>query len=203
MNRGELRAQVLRAHQQYIPAIKKSGLICPGCGQYIMGGWDPHEWLVRRSAVSVPKQYLIFVPENVIPVHHECHNNSKELTRKCLAHLVPVIFSAIKIGQWYERLWRFNGLSVPKGKLIPPKDLPLSMRLRMFNEGCETLGVQPDGWETEDGIDVRGAAIARWAGKTRRSTPKVPYTWQGISSARLYEAMATGYWMDYLKGVIG
>jgi len=197
-----LRAQVLRAHQQDVPANKRLGLICPGCGKIITGGWDPHEWLVRRSAVPVAHQYLIMIPVNVIPIHPECHDNSKELTRKCLVHLVPNGFAAIRLGLGYEGLWRFNGLSVPKGSLIPPEDLPVAIRLRLFNKGCEILGIQIDEWETHNSVDVRGCIMARWAGKTR-GIAKPPRKWQGIPVARLYKAMATGYWMDYLEGLIG
>lgn len=167
-----------------------------------MGGWDPHEWLVRRSAVPKNEQYLIFVPENVIPVHHHCHNNSKELTRKCLIHLVPRVFPASQIGRWYQGLWNLAGLSLPHGILIPPKDLPIATRLRMFNKGCAILGLQIDDWETYNSVDVRGCVMARWAGKTR-GIPKLPKIWEGIPVARLYEAISTGYWIDYLEGVVG
>lgn len=202
VSRQELRAQVLRAHQQYISATKKLGLICPGCGQCITGGWDPHEWLVKRSAIPTDLQHLIFVPENVVPVHHECHNNSKALTRKCLVHLVPTVFSAARIGMWYSDLWHVHGLSVPRGILYPPKTLPVSMRLRMFNKGCKILGLEIEDWEVSDGTDIRGAVVQRWAGKTR-NVPKVPTKWNGVATSRLYTAMFTGYWMDYLEGVVG
>lgn len=197
-----LRAQVLRAHLQYIPRLKELGLCCPGCNDLITDGWDSHEWLVKRSAVPKPKQHLIMMPVNVIPIHPECHNNSKELTRLCLTHLVPNVFTAIRIGMWYESLWRFNGLSVPKGNLIPPKDLSIAARLRMFNKGCKILRLEIDGWETRNAVDVRGCVMARWTGKTR-GIAKPPKVWQGVPVARLYEAMATGYWMNYLEGVIG
>ena len=202
VSRQVLRGQVLRAHSQYLPAVKKLGLVCPGCGKYIMGDWDPHEWLVKRSAVPKDRQHLIFVPENVIPVHHHCHNNSKELTRKCLAALVPNVFPAAQIGKWYKSLWDRNGLSVPRGALIPPKDLPVSMRLRMFSRGLKILQINTAGWQTHDGNDIRGIIGARWAGKTR-NIPKPPKEWQGILVARLYEAMDIGYWIDYLEGVVG
>lgn len=146
------------------------------------------------------KQHLIMTPVNIIPVHPGCHSNSKALTRKCLPHLVPTIFSAARIGMWYESLWRFNGLSVPKGNLIPPQDLPLSIRLRMFNEGRKAIGlVELEEWLTPDGVDIRGIVVSRWAGKTR-GIPKLP---KGLPAAPLYEAIATGYWLDYLEGIIG
>lgn len=199
---AELRYKVLQAHQQYIPAVKKLGLVCPGCGQYITAGWDPHEWLVKRSAVPVPLQHLILVPENVIPIHHKCHNNSKELTRKCLTHLARSRTIALaNIGRWYVSLWLDHGLSVPRGILYPPRDLPLSVRLRLFNQGCKLLGIEIKDWQA-DSIDIRGVIAARWIGKTR-SIPKLPREWQGIPVTEFYKAMSVGYWYDYLSGVIG
>lgn len=204
LSRQEIRAKVLRAHLQYNHRDGSQGLICPGCRRLIKDGWDPHEWLVKRSAVPVAKQHLIMTPVNIIPVHPGCHSNSKELTRKCLPHLVPAIFSASRIGMWYESLWRFNALSVPPGMLIPPKDLPVAMRLRMFMKGCEVMGIEIDDWQMadDDWTDIRGTITSRWAGKTRNA-PKVPKRWHGMSTQLLYQAMFTGYWMDYLEGIIG
>ena len=50
-------------------------IICPWCGGAIKRPNDcvMHEWLIRRSALPVKRQYLIMHEYNCILAHHQCH----------------------------------------------------------------------------------------------------------------------------------
>ena len=74
------------------------------------------------------KQDLIFVPENCVLIHRGCHENSREVDRKCLDYVLRFI-SAAEIADWYWQLIKqFSGL--PKGniKLYQSSDWELYVR---------------------------------------------------------------------------
>lgn len=154
---------------------------------------------MKRSAVPVDKQYLIMVPTNCVPVHpnDECHNQSKEMAHRCLSHIVPRIYRAHQVGAWYVALWQEHGLSVPKGMLLPQKDIPMSTAYRLFKHGAAVLGMTD--WEPHGGQDVAALAILKWRGKKI----KKPKSWGKYGLGSLLEAIDTGYWLDYLEGVLG
>jgi hypothetical protein len=165
-----------------------------------------HEWMVKRSAVPKPRQGLIMVPENMIPLHNQsCHipyGQGKEMAKRCLRHLVPRIFSARKIGEWYVSLRQDHGLSLPAGWLVPPKALPMQMALRRFEHGAKILGIPHDemDWVIPGNGDVRAMVVFKWQGY--KNKPKPPEKWKDYGLGGLLEAMDTGYWLDYLYGLI-
>ena len=180
--------------------------MCAWCGELIESDLAVHEWLVKRSAVPKAKQNLIMVPQNTIPLHNQSchipHGQTREMAARCLKHLVPRIFSARQIGEWYVSLWRDHGLSIPPGWLVPPRDLPMQMTLRLFKIGAEALNVPHDelDWMIPGDGDVRALIIFKWQGWKNR--PKPPERWKGYGLGGLLEAMDTGYWLSYLQGLI-
>lgn len=89
---------------------------CPICNETLgQTAIDIHEYIVKRNAVPKDKQDLIFVPQNCVLIHRECHENSKEVDKKCLDFVLEKI-SAAEIAQWYWRLSdKIQGL--PKGNV--------------------------------------------------------------------------------------
>jgi len=162
--------------------------------------------MVKRSAVPKDKQHLIMVPVNMIPLHnqdcHIPHGQTKAMAQACLRHLVPRIFSARQVGEWYISLWQEHGLSVPTGWLVPPKALPMQMALRRFKLGAETLNIPHDeiDWTIPGSSDARALVVFKWQGY--KNKPKPPEKWGDYSLGRLLEAIDTGYWLDYLYGLI-
>lgn len=121
--------RALRTHL-YISRRDPHHARCAVCDCVLIGYQriDLHEFLVKRNAVPEDKQDLIFVPENCVLIHRECHENSHEVDRKCLDYVLRFI-SAAKIADWYWQLTKqFSGL--PKGniKLHQSSDWKLYVR---------------------------------------------------------------------------
>ena len=113
------------------------GKPCPWCGETLRGG-DAHEYLVKRGAVVRGAQHLIFVIENTIIAHHQCHiryGQTKEFKIRCLRHAIKHL-GAKRIAEWYISLWRAHGIPVPCGTvdLLPDHEAYLASVL-----GVETL----------------------------------------------------------------
>ena len=94
-------------------------LLCAWCSQPLIGGFDIHEAIIKRSKVVRGKQHLIFVLENCVPLHRECHDvsgQSAEMKRRCIEYLCSRL-SARQVAVWHISLWREHGLSVPQATL--------------------------------------------------------------------------------------
>lgn len=114
MDKGELRAGLYNLHKVYKPGV---GYVtpCPVCGRPVnYHKAEVHEWLVKRNAVPVEMQDLIFVPENCVLIHCECHDNSREVTAACKEFVTRRV-SPYKIRLWYKNLIYGHGLSLPRG----------------------------------------------------------------------------------------
>ena len=119
------------------------------------------------------------------------------MTRRCLAHIVPRIYRADQVGEWYVSLWQEHGLSLPRGMLLPRSDVPMTLARRLFTHGAAVLGMAD--WEPHGGPDVAALAALKWRGKKI----KKPKSWGKYGLGSLLEAVDTGYWLDYLEGVLG
>ena len=82
----------------------------PITGRWADYGWDAREYLVKRHSVPRAKQHLIFVVENVVPLHDDCHvqlGQTATVREKCLdyaiADLGATTLSAERIATWYHR----------------------------------------------------------------------------------------------------
>ena len=146
------------------------------------------------------------VPVNMIPLHNQSchipHGQTREMAQRCLRHIVPRIFSARATGEWYVSLLRDHSLSLPTGWLVPPRDLPMQIALRQFALGAEALNISHDeiDWVIPGNGDVRAMVVFKWQGYKNR--PKPPEKWKSYGLGGLLEAMDTGYWLDYLYGLI-
>jgi hypothetical protein len=112
------------AYSHWSPEHRRKVVLCPWCEGVIRRNWDAHEYLVRRASVPVARQDLIFVVENVVPMHHECHmayGATMECKRRCLDYAIHHL-GAQRIGEWYVSLWQDHGLHVPRGTLGEPPD---------------------------------------------------------------------------------
>jgi len=83
--------------------IPLSKTICPWCGQ--PGATDPHHAFYKRSSgvASAPDEVL-HTPQNVVILHHSCHDlygQTKAMTAKLLAHKVSLGYD---IFEWVEDL---------------------------------------------------------------------------------------------------
>lgn len=130
------------------------------------------------------------------------HGQGKEMALRCLHHLVPRIFSARKVGEWYTSLWQEHSLSIPRGWLIPPKMLTPVLLLRRFKLGAKVLNIPHDeiNWDMPGRGDVRVLVGFKWQDKKNR--PKPPEKWGDYGLGSLLEALDTGYWLDYIEGLI-
>ena len=198
--RTELKRVVLREHSTWDTKLRRAVVRCPWCGEEIDGGFDLHEYMVKRSAVPKDRQDLIMVLENVAPVHHQCHmqhGQTKEMTLKCY-NAVAHILSPGRIGEWYVSLWRDHGLSLPQGILYPPPAHSLASAMRMINMGLHFRDIgAPMSWMTEDGIDVRGPVIQRW----RTGKGRMPDGLE-IRAGTVSRALVEGYWHTYLYHLV-
>ena len=121
-SRIQLRQQVRLAYGQWDPLWQQRVMTCAVCSRPIGGrwpndAWDAHEYLVKRHSVPKAKQHLIFVVENVVPLHHDCHTRYGQtiITReKCLDYAWAVLgtttLGAERIAAWYHRLQPEIGL---------------------------------------------------------------------------------------------
>ena len=86
-------------------------MTCALCSRPIKGrwpnsAWDAHEYLVKRHSLPKAQQDLIFVVENVVPVHHHCHMEHGQTAAargKCLDYAIACL-SADRIAAWYDRM---------------------------------------------------------------------------------------------------
>ena len=212
--RQELRLAIWQAYREWDTEQAALVVRCMWCGKLITGmDFHAHEWLVKRSAVNPEQQDLIFVPENVIPVHPGCHDEhgqKREATRRALEHAARLI-RADRIGQWYVSLWQKHGLSVPKGLFIEPHEIPLYGAVFIFMEGARLLSREPlpDSWKhpADPAIDVRDCAFAQFVPEKkaihRELAAKLPDTFANIRRQVLVEWARQGFWLHYLKGVVG
>jgi hypothetical protein len=159
---------------------------------------DLHEYLVKRSAVIPDKQTLIMVPENLAPLHPACHMSHGQalwMAMSCLHHMGRVQ-GLRKIGEWYVALWQKHGLTVPRGILVPQKQVTVAQARNHFERGRR---YHPDGIPDDvDELQV-GYAAQTW----RNKRPDIPENGQQALRVRLEQAMDDGYWLDYLEGVLG
>jgi hypothetical protein len=156
------------------------------------------------------------VPENVAPVHHYCKQDTgeshiknvqtKEMTVRCL-HYVARSLGADRIGRWYVSLWQDHGLSVKKGWLLQPHEVPMHQARGMFDKGYALLG---DGSITDwssDWIDVRDCAFAQFvpAKKRKMHHKELAKSFAAKLSTKSNRVLVSyaqaGFWIDYLEGV--
>lgn len=200
---------------------KKFWYPCPWCGEPVeKDSFDLHEAIVKRSAVPKDRQHLIFVPENVICLHHSpCHmehGNTKEMKRRCLPVMIRAI-GAPRIGEWYVSLWKEHGLSVPRGILLGKREIPVYRCLELMRTGARlsdilddvahAIAMLSDGdWEIKakgKSWDFRALASLSWMGSRRRGWRKPPEEYAGVPLGILKDCLDTGYWSTYLAGVSG
>jgi hypothetical protein len=211
MDRQTLKQKLLIAHRRWSPEHKRMIVPCPWCGEEITGLFDAHEYLIKRSSVNIKYHDLIMVPENVVPLHHQpchmAHGQTKEMALRCL-HYTARSLGAGRIGRWYVSLWQEHGLSVKKGWLLQPHEVPMYQAREMFDKGYALLG---DGSITDwssDGVDVRDCAFAQFVpARLRKAHHKelegCACATFPISSQLLVSYAQAGYWLEYLEGVIG
>ena len=91
-------------------------LLCAWCSQPVVGGFDIHEAIIKRSKVVKAKQHLIFVLENCVPLHRHCHDeHGQSATMKLRAkQYLTARLGAERICKWYISLGQEHGLSVPQ-----------------------------------------------------------------------------------------
>ena len=85
----------------------------PISGRWPDIGWDAHEYLVKRLSVPKAKRDLIFVVENVVPLHHDCHmqyGQTAIVREKCLNRAIAHL-GATRIVAWYRRTQPEIGLA--------------------------------------------------------------------------------------------
>lgn len=210
-DRAWLKQTVYRAH---IRSYGGGGEVrCPWCLGIItkQGGADLHEALVHRGAVPRDKQGLIFVKENAILVHHDCHieqGQTQEMEKRCLWALCKAI-GARYVGRWYKSLWSDSLLSVKKGMLMGKKEFKVYQVITFLE-----LGATLDNWKLPDESewalgsgrhtrDYRALAAKRWQGKTIKKIDRPPPEWAGMKLVMMIQIIEDGYWFDYLSGVFG
>lgn len=115
-------------------AHQKDGVLkCAWCNNPIIGGFDPHHALVKRSQCS----HSIHSECNIVPLHRECHSahgQSAEMTVKALDYLIDRL-GAERVGLWYISLWRDHGLSVTRGSFpVLKNDMPTEQEWREYLE---------------------------------------------------------------------
>lgn len=181
---------------------------CAICSIDVSGGFDLHEALVKRSAVPVPKQVLIMVEENCVPICEQCRDiaHTKAGALVCATTLVEIV-GGERVGSWYISLWEEHGLHIPKGLLTPKKltTIPKAMELMVLGaslEGIE-LDLNEKGWLIPPRNRNFLAQIAqRWTRRRIRGV-KPPAEWNGFTGDRVIEWLNNGYWLEYLEGVVG
>ncbi len=221
MNRQQLRNSVYRTHGNF-----ESGVFvvrCSWCGESIASHspalfgrhWHLHEAIVKRSAVPKDRQDLIFVRQNMVPLHEDCHLNygqTRECAKRCLEALVGCQ-SVVSIGKWYVGLWEKHGLSIPRGLLIPKRDLSVLKAVALMQLGAPLVGITL-GWNSPDWVispktqyarDFR-ALVAKWWStgvRPRKKLKRPPKKHAGVTAEALHSAADSGYWLSYICGVLG
>jgi hypothetical protein len=205
LDRKALRKLVFRTHSNWAAEV-----ICPLSGKVLEGNgvWDLHEVFVKRSSVSVPHQELIMVVENCIPLEHRAHIRYGN-THQALTACIPPMFRNVgveRIGVWYAYLWREQGLSMNKGRLYPRRELPMYVLMGMLKLGAKVLRAsmpEDRGYWLEDNRDWRAAVISKSIGKKKKWAKGTPKSWDGYTPADILDCLDTGYWADYMLGVMG
>jgi hypothetical protein len=218
MDRQTLKHKLLIAHRRWSTEHKRMIVPCAWCGEEA-NEFDAHEYLVKRSGVNKQHRDLIMVPENVVPLHHRCHmahGQTKEMALRCL-HYTARSLGADKIGHWYVSLWQEHGLSVKKGWLLQPHEVPMYQAREMFDKGYRLLGPcrvrqgHGDGSITDwsiDGVDVRDCAFAQFVpARLRKARHRKLAGCAGatfpISNELLVSYAQAGFWLTYLEHTIG
>lgn len=176
-------------------------------------GADLHEALVHRGAVQREMQPLIFVKENVILVHHQCHidyGQTKTMLRACLYEICQAV-GARYVGRWYRSLWQDHGLNLRRGILLPKKGIPMYICMGYLERGAELgrrqLPQGEDEWligrGTRHARDFRALCVKRWQGKTIKKIDRPPSSWAGYSVEVMLRLIRDGYWFDYLSYTFG
>ena len=198
--KSSVRLAAYRAHTVVVGGVW--GPLCPWCGGWVLAAdFQAHEAIVGTSKRH---DELIFVVENIVPIHPLCHiayGNTLTMKRLCLKRLLLNVGSA-KVGTWYTSLWQQHGLSVPRGLLVPRSDVPLAGALHMMGWGAKLRGRDvPD-----DAAGVRGLVHLSWAGK--KLNRKVVQLQKvaaetGAPVLEMRDWLEDGYWLEYFSGVIG
>ena len=116
-SRMQLRHQVRLAYGTWDPLWQDRAMTCPICSRPITprgpdDAWDAHEYLVKRHSVPKAKQHLIFVVENIVPLHHDCHAQRGQTAiarQQCLDYAIDRL-GAERIAAWYQRMQPEIGL---------------------------------------------------------------------------------------------
>ena len=116
-SRIQLRHQVRLAYGKWDPIWSERVMTCAICSRPITprwpdDAWDAHKYLVKRHSVPKGKQHLIFVVENVVPLHHDCHTQRGQTAsarERCLEYAVAHL-GAERIAAWYRRVQPEIGL---------------------------------------------------------------------------------------------
>lgn len=210
------RLKIYNAYRRWSQEHKESVVTCMWCGELITPstGFHTHEWLVKRSGMN-PRHHddLLFVPENVIPLHPHCHDDNGqrvEAARRALEHAARHI-TADKIGRWYVSLWREHDLTVPRGLYREPHEIPLYLGREMLMDGARLLcdDVLPESWihPNDATVDVRDCAYAQFVTKKkpvhRELAAKLPDRYGGLSWRVWVDLARQGFWLHYLRGLIG
>ncbi|MCP4542867.1 MAG: hypothetical protein GY832_37580 [Chloroflexi bacterium] len=215
MDRQKLRLQICQAYRRWSTEHNDSMVMCPWCEKPITHGtgFHAHEWLVKRSGLNTKYHDLIMVPENVVPLHPECHERhgqTIQAKRVILEHVARSL-SADRIGRWYVKLWQEHGLSVPRGLYREPHEIPLYVGRTMFTEGLNLLyeGPHPESWThpSDEDLDVRDCAFSAMVTRKRSSTHKelaavLPKSFAGLTQPMLINYAKQGFWLSYTRGVI-
>ena len=224
---AERQRQRVAAYRRYAAcdsSTREYRCLCPWCGGEIdRDSFDLHEVIVRRSNVPRDEQGLIFVPENMIPVHPLCHTeygNTQRMKLRCLLPMIRVL-GASKIGCWYVSLWQEHGLSVPKGMLLDRKAIPARWCIDMMWVGARVHGelngvasavvsMADEDWLIRAGEatwDFRMLVAWKWQGYNKKSKKRnmrrPPEEYAGVRQATLAYFLDEGYWIQYLVGACG
>jgi len=172
---------------------------CVVCGEPIESDFALHHWLVKRNAVSPKNHHLVDVPENLVPMHNQSchlpHGQSRDVTVKCLDYAARRL-TARAIADWYIALWREHGISVPTGRLVPPKDYPLHRGRGFYEVGWRLLGQPPQ--KQLDQYDIRDVAFAKWSDQWKAYRGKVGR----VDLSLAIDCVEEGYYYQYLRSVI-
>jgi len=187
-------------HTKWNKTTKTFCLICPWCKQPIRGKPHYHEWLVKRNAVPLDKQYLIFHEYNVVPLHpvcHEAHGQTKPMA-KAMLFVMAALYGACTIATWYQQLRSEYLHYLPGGRLSQYPEEHQEI-VRLADLGMRLNDTKYDNWQTTDG-DFRVAAGLAHQGKAKsvRRTKM-----NGVSLEQMGGYIDEGRYLDFLLGIIG
>jgi hypothetical protein len=198
---------VQRYHFRHVSGVFRP--VCAWCGEVIYGAFDIHEYLVKRSHVKSDLE-RIMVPENMVPLHHECHmekGQTREMRQRCLLYACQSL-GAKRVAEWYREFVEINELQLPVGAVVPPKQLPPTVLRKYLRDGALVARRElPEGWVIEGSSALDLAPLA-WAGQTSRVTgsklAKLRVSnhdsWDYPQLIRLCDE---GYWYNYLLSLGG